>query len=171
MTTATKADKAADAAVHKAPAIKQEIVNLAAAIRADIKIDAATGVATVGPDLYERLLPEGLTVDIIKQVKEHDTKIIAAVPLALGEEAIPVMKKNKGLENATLIMPTVGKDTIGATFTRQREATNPAAPGTTMTIHGAVRVEMTQYANGSRGELAKVKTALREMAWDAFGKK
>ena len=170
MVTATKADKAADAAVHKAPAIKQEILNLAEAIKADMKVDA-NGVATVGPDLYERLLPEGLTVDIIQQVKDHDTKMVAAVPLALGEMSIPVMKKNKGLEKTTLVVPTVGKDTIGATFRRELVSPNPAEPGTTVTTHGSVRVEMTQYANGSRGELAKVKTALRDMAWEAFGKK
>jgi hypothetical protein len=170
----TIATNASVAGQKDARGIDQEVVNLAAAITADMQVDKETGIATVGTDLYERLLPEGLSIEVVKNLKAHDTKVLTATALALGEAAVPVMKKNRDLQQATLVMPTAGKDSFGATFIREKQVTVPGKegqPATTSQVFGQVRVEATNYATGSRGELAKVKNVLRDLAWDTFNKK
>lgn len=147
--------------------IKYQVRELADTIAKEIKIDKATGVATVGEDLYTRTLPEGIDADVITKIQEHNTAFAAAGLLALGEAAIPVMKKNKELAGAELSVPTVGKDSFSFTFDRSRQV--PDGNGGTKESFGTSGVKFNMYGAGSRGEGKKVKAELSEQALASFG--
>lgn len=165
----TKEATAVAAPVRKE--IKQEVINIAAAIEKDITIDAKTGVATASPDLYARLLPEGLTPAIIKDLNDHNALFAAAATLALGDKAIPVMKKHKDLDRISLSIASVGKDGFGVNFDRSRQVPDRGADGAhgTKTKYGSASVEYVMYGTKSRGELLKVKAKLADDALAAFG--
>jgi hypothetical protein len=165
-TTATK-DKTETAI----PGVKQDIINIAAAIKKDMTLDAKTGVITVNKDLYERLLPEGLTKDTIELVQQHNTEFAAAAGLAIGEVAIPAMKKHKELERVSVSIPTVQKDAFNLNFDRSRQVPDRNAEGGgTKTKFGSLGVEFQMYGAKSRGQLGKVKEHLSSLALDALGK-
>lgn len=167
MTTDTKkTDAKAD---NKPREIKAEIVQLADKIKKEITIDGSTGVATVPKELYANTLPDGLTVDTIKQLQDHNSQFAAASYMALGEASIPVMKKHKDLDRSTLDIPTVGKDHFSLTFDRSGEVRAPGG-GDPKTVYGTGRVAFNMYGTKNRGELSKVRDMLSEKAAAALGK-
>lgn len=153
--------------------IKPEIVALADKVKALMNMDKKSGIATVADDTYTKLMPEGLTKEIVEQVQTYNSQLVAAGALALGEAAIPVMKKNDAVDRATLTIPMVGKDYIGLSFDRSRQVPSRDAdnnPNGTRTKFGSTSAEIVQYGTKSRGQLLNVKNLLGEKAAEAFGK-
>lgn len=168
-TTATKAS------TNNMPVIegvKPEVISMAAAIQADMKLDTKTGTVEVGKDLYKRLLPEDLTVETVERVQEHNTLFAAASGLALGEVAVPAMKKHKELDRASVSIPATGKDAFNHNFDRERQVPDRKADGTTgtKTKYGSLSSEFAFYGAKSRGQMNKVKEHIGAKAVEAFGK-
>ncbi|WP_144106705.1 hypothetical protein [Paraburkholderia sp. BCC1886] len=162
--------------------VKPTTSELAATVRKDIKIDAKTGVGTIKENWYVENLglavPEAIKtkypgiendmVPIIEGLQDHNTVLAAAVGLAFGEESEHVMKKHKELERTTLDLPTTGKDGFDFVYDRTKKVTDPTADGGTKITHGALSVGYRTYGTKNRGELAKVKTLLKESAASVF---
>ena len=152
----------------KTDGLKVYTRSLAELVKSDAKIDKATGTVTVGADLFARSLPEGMTVEQVAAVHEHEAQFAAAGALALGELSIPAMKKNKELEQTKLSIPATGKDSFEFTFNRSRMV--PDGNGGQKEKFGTSNIEFNMYGMGSsRGEIKKVKPLLAEQAFDAFG--
>lgn len=151
--------------------IKQETKDLAARIKPEIKLNEKTGVGVISPELYEKLLPEGLTKKMAESFQAHNSSLIAATTYALGEIGVPAMKKNKDLDSVSVEMPTVGKDYIGVKINRSRTVPEGGRDGVsgTKTKYGTTSIEMNVYASKPRGELSKVKSWISEQADAAFG--
>lgn len=153
------------------PEIKDNVSTLAKTIQGALSIDKETGTGTVTPDFYVANLPEGVTAETVKSIQAYNTTMAAALTLALGRESIPVMTKNKGLEQTTVNLPTVGKDSFSATFVRSVKTNNPfdkeAAPTDKF---GSASVKYDMYGAGSRGQVKAVKENLVAEATAAFGK-
>lgn len=101
--------------------IKQDILDLSASLTKVMTIDSKTGSVTVEPETYVKLLPEGLSKEQVIQVQDYNSRLAAAAAHAVGMLAIPVMKKNKDLDRASMSMGTVGKDTLSVNFDRSRQ--------------------------------------------------
>lgn len=174
MTTATATKK--ETGRLEIDGVKPEVINMYAALRADSKLDVAKGATTaeieVGKGAYGRLLPEGITQEIVETVRNHDTLFAAATGLLAGEVGVDAMEKHKALERVTVTIPTVGKDSFGATFDRSRQVPDRNAEGgaTTRTKFGSLGVEMNFYGAKSRGQLLKVKEHLGARAAEALDK-
>lgn len=166
MANATK-DKEAQAT---AKPVKQEIVNMAELIKSRTTLDAATGVATVAKDLYEHLLPEDLPRETVERVQAVNAEIAAAATLAIGELAIPAMKKNKDLSRVTLNIPATGRDSFEVTFDRSRQVRSAPGSDEMVTKFGTTNVGFVTYGTRNRGQLAAVKAQLAEQATKALGK-
>ncbi len=151
--------------------VKPEVVVMAEAIKADMKLDAKTGNVEVRKDLYESLLPEGLDKKTVQLVQDHNTLFVAAAGLALGEVAIPAMKKNKDLDRATVSIAATGKDAFNLNFDRSRQVPDRNAEGGagTRTKYGSLGAEFAFYGSKSRGQMNKIKEHLGAKAADAFG--
>jgi NADPH-dependent glutamate synthase beta subunit-like oxidoreductase len=150
--------------------IKKEVVEMAALIKADLKIDASTGVGVTSAALYEQLLPEGLTMDQVKALQDHNSTVFAAAALAVGESSIPLMKDNKDLEKVTAEILVGHKDKIKINFDRERSFPDQQTKGT-ITKMGQVNIGYDMYGTKNRGEVTKVKNFLTEMALEALGGK
>ena len=166
-TTATKTAKT----MPEIDGVKPEVISMAAAIQADMKLDNKTGIVEVGKDLYERLLPEGLDKKTVELVQEHNTLFAAASGLALGEVAVPAMKKHKELERVSVSIHATGKDTFNHNFDRSRQVPDRQPDGTTgtRTKYGSLGSEFGFYGTKSRGQMSKVKDYLGAKAAEAFG--
>ena len=150
--------------------VKLHILELSERLQSEITLDKKTGVGTVAEGTYERLLPGGIDMDTVKKINEHNQAMVAAGTHALGVVSIPVMKKDNDLGRTTLVIPTVGKDYMGFAFDRSREVRAPGSD-TPVTKFGSTTQEIVTYGTKNRGDLAKVKSELAEMALDAFGSK
>ena len=147
--------------------IKQEVLDLAKLLKAGITI-AKDGSASVEEGLYEKHLPEGVTMEQLKEVQKHNNNFIAAAAHAFGDESITIMKKNAEVSAVSLSIPTVGKDSLDLSFQRERSIPNANGEGTNVK-YGSLQAKYNMYGTGSRGQLLKVKQELSERATAAFG--
>ena len=161
----------ANAVENKGPVLKEETKELAKMIQSELKLEGEK--ITCPEDLYTKMLPDGITPEIIKTISKRNANIVAAVGLAVGNIANKAMGKDKKIERVTMEMPTVGKDHIDFNYDRSREvpardeAGNPAG---TRTKFGSLTVNMTNYATKPHGQLNAVKRFLSEQAIESFGK-
>ena len=144
--------------------IKQATRDLADRIKKDIKIDPKTGKAEVPADLYVNTLPEGVTKEHVEAIDNHNTLFASAAYLALGEEALPVLKKHKALTEVTVEIPTVGKSSFNGIFERSSQVRAPGATEST-TKYGTGSMKLDFYGGAqNRGEFKKVKDFLVDKA-------
>lgn len=156
----------------KATVIKQDILDLEKLLAKEMTI-GKDGVITVAEGTYIKLLPASVTEEQALELQAYNTRLAAAATLAVGNMAIPAIKKDKALDRVTMNMTTLGKDYLAVTFDRSRQVPSRDAdnvPNGTKDKFGMTTVEYGMYGAKSRGELLKVKTMLSEMATAAFGK-
>lgn len=141
--------------------IKPEIRNLADQLKSEMNVGDA-GIAEVPKEAYEKSLGDGLTMDIIKQVQQHNADFVAATGLALGEVGMAAMKKNKELDQVSIEIP-VHKDSVAGVFARSKQV--PDGNGGMQAKHGVLSMRYTTSgAAGSKGSLKKVRQHLADEA-------
>lgn len=148
--------------------IKQEVLDLAAKLKAGITI-GKDGQATVEEGLYEKHLPEGVSMESLTTIQKHNSLFIAASAEAVGSQAIAAMKKNAELAQISVGIPIVGKDSLDITFQRERHIPSASGDEGTIVKYGSLQAKYNMYGTGSRGQLLKVKQDLSERATSAFG--
>ena len=154
-------------------ALKPEVVELAKIMKEIIVINGDK--AELPEDFYKKNLPEGVTAEQATKLSKHNVNVMAAAALAIGEKAIPVMAKNPDLKQVTLSFPTVSRDRMEASISRERTVTI-RNPSTGVVVgeearYGTPTVRHAAYGSStSRGQLAIVKQMLQEQATKAFGK-
>ena len=87
--------------------MKQETQNqidaMAATLRPQITI--AAGAGNIAADAYVKTLPEGITIETVQKLQDHNAVFFPAVTKALGEESIEAMKKDSTIESVSLSVP------------------------------------------------------------------
>ena len=161
------------AAIEAKSGVKPEVRDMAKRVTEIFEIDKKTGATVPTAGAYVQLAPAHLTKQIFEDVQAYNNLFLAAGALALGEAAIPVMKKNADLDKVTLTIPMIGKDYMGFAFDRERQVPSRDAdnnPNGTKTKYGSMSVEIVSYGTKTRGQLSQVKAELGELAMAAFGK-
>ena len=154
-------------ATEKTPTVNQDIRDLAGKLK--VTIDATSGLATLNDDAYEANLPEGITGDTIKAVHKHNTNFITAMGLAVGEAAIPVMKKHADLTTVEAETKDQAGNVFGITFHRSKLT---GAPGGEKTEKfGVLGAQIELRAARRTGQLGIVKNLLGDAATKALSKK
>jgi len=117
------------------------------------------GATTTAEGWYATSLPETVTIDQVKTIQEHNSAVTAALPIALAELGMPVLKANPALAQLTASV-AAGHDTISADIVREYQHGKS-------TINGHVISAHTVNAAGPyRGELALAVKHVRAMADD-----
>lgn len=147
--------------------IKTDVLELSKTLKGRIKI-GENGVASIEPGTYVSLLPEGVTEDNVKKLQSFHSELAAAATLATGELAVPYMKKNKDVASVDLSIPMIGKDSLDVNIKREKTVTNPTTKEQS-TVYGAATAGFSVYSTRPRGEMAKVKSHLAELAMKALG--
>ncbi|QVD49088.1 hypothetical protein LUCX_18 [Xanthomonas phage vB_XciM_LucasX] len=164
MSTATATKKTPAAATTEVK-ISDAVRTLADLVSTQITIDK-DGVATVPADFYESTLPENLTIQQVKAVQKHRGEVVSAVALALGEKALPIMKKNTGLDKATVGFK-VGNDKSEVAVHRSREFGD--GKGGKVTKYGYTTIEYTASGATNAGDFKKVRQHTSDEFAKAFG--
>jgi hypothetical protein len=144
---------------NKKPELKQETIDLAKLIKEAITVDAKTGTTAIAADIYARTLPETITINSIQEINAHNSMFLAAAGLAFTESVIPVLKKQKTIDDAKIEIPLTGKDTLGFHFVRSAEV--QAQPGVKdspkTTAYGLLTAKWESKGLKNKGEFKKVK--------------
>lgn len=147
----------------------QRMINDIAAIVAD-DIEIKDGTATIAADAYVKSLPEGITLEQVQTLQEHNATWFPAVTKAFGTKAIEAMKSDPEMSSLTLTVPLVGEDKFDATFSREYTYTDTKTKQQ-KTAYGGLNASLTvQAAQQSRGAMGAVRRELKEAALTAFGK-
>jgi hypothetical protein len=152
-----------DSTLSKVPKI---VIELAGKYREQMKI-TPTGVIEAAPDIYEKNLPEGVTMDMVKKIQDHDRHAVAATRLATGEIAIPFLEENPKIDQVSVEFDG-GKNHFGETFHRKHEVADGKG-GVDITYGHSVSY-FEASADSSKTALKAVSVHLNKMAAKALGK-
>lgn len=147
-----------------------EIQSLSDKIQSMIKVDHKSGSTEVQDDIWEKTLPESLSKDQIKAVKEHESNFIAAGADAVGTMATAAMKKNGELQEVNATIGMHGHDKVSYNVAREKSYHNPQNPDQEIVKRGVVGVNFRNMAGRNAGELKKVINAIAEHADKALSK-
>lgn len=165
----------ADTSVEKKlPTLKEATVTATAIIDEHSSI-AKDGTVTIGDNLFIKTLPEGITGEIVEAVRKADATFVAAVPNAIGNQAVKAFGANKDLKEISATVDMLGGKAVEVhvrdqvTYPGIKGADGVAGPSTTK--YGVLTVKVEEASNrGSVGELGKVKTLVQDQAARALAK-
>lgn len=128
------------------------------------------GMGTFEEGTYEKSLAvAGLDLDTVKKVQEHHGNLVAAVGLAVGEEGVKFLKKHKDI-NAVEAEIKFGNDTLSSIMYRSKEyGAGPNSDGGKITKYGVLESKYTAMGSTNKGQLAKVRQHLNNLAAAALG--
>ncbi len=134
--------------------ISQKVLDLSAAIKPLLAVDPSTGVVTAPADLYEKTLPEDLSVDTAKRVYSHTVDFVAATTDAVASVGHAAMSGNKDLKSVEL-ETTVLKDKLSVAVDRVKVS---SVSGKEFKTPGGTTIKYTTSAqNGNAGQLKQVR--------------
>ena len=145
--------------------VSEGVLDLAAKMKGKIKVDQATGVGEAEDTVYKDLLPEGLTLKTVEQVKRHDRDFIAAGAQVFGELAIEAMTKNKKLEEAQVSIGMTKMDNVSYHLDRHRQYPGHlTGDGKPVDKYGILTTTYEIKGGKNAGDLKKVRVELQDMA-------
>ncbi len=103
--------------------LKPEVLRIAGVLKDELKLDTSTGEFNqVGEDsLYEKCLPENLSIKTVKEVHGHDRAFTAAVAKVVGDASLQAFIDNKDLKETTAKVPTDGRSSLTIKVNRKKE--------------------------------------------------
>ena len=147
---------------------QQKIDAVATAIASDIVIK--DGTASIAADAYVKSLPEGISLETVMALQEHNTNWFPGVTKAFGLKAIDAMKQDPALKTLALTVPLVGEDKLDLSFSKEYPYTDTKTKEQKM-AYGGLNASLTVQASlHNRGAMGAVKRELKEAALAAFGK-
>ena len=154
--------------------VNADITELAAKIKSGITIEVKDGaaVSTIDEKLFAANLPESITADQLKAVKQYESTFYPAATLAFGEASQDVLKKNKKIDSVAGEFKLTGKDTWAVNYARTETFRNPASPDAAPIVkHGVITAKLTTH--DARAKIGQLKAVIEEIgasALEAFGK-
>ena len=108
--------------------VDDEVIAFTKVMTPLLSVDLARGEMIQKANLYEQLLPEGLTMDIIKKVHEYENRFAQAMLLAVTDQVSEVFMTHPKITVIQATFPTIGKDIVRCSVNRCKKA-NDANPG------------------------------------------
>lgn len=152
------------------PAVKENVVAMAAIIEKEITLDSKSGQATSSDNVYEKTLPEDLTLDVAKRVGDHNATFVAAGAYAFGNMSVKAMAKTKSLESTGVTLKMAGKDSVDYTVDRTRSYRNPQDESAPIVKHGVISATLNTHVGSNTGSLKAARKAVEAAAADALKK-
>lgn len=148
--------------LEKVPA---HIVELAKKIKGEISFDA-DGVGSLPDDLFEKSLPEGISLELVKTVQAATLDFADAVALGLGEASNSHFKDHAGIDR-TSVSVAMGHDKVTGVYDRKVMV---RAPGSNeeKPKYGAVSLKLDSGIGAKRGAYKKIQEHLVSQATSIF---
>lgn len=151
--------------------INETVLALSKKIEAQLELDDKSGVGSAKTDVYHDNLPEGLTKEVVTQVKDYDTTFVAAATYAAGKMAVAAMAGNQSLNTALTTLNMGGKDSLVVHTERSKVFENRlGGKNEEITKFGATTASLTVYAGKNGGQLKAARNAIVELAAAALQK-
>lgn len=148
--------------------VNEKVKDLAESIKKDFKIGDG-GVIALDKGFYANTLPEGLTIGQVEAVQKHNSNLLAATALALGDLGIPHLKKHKDLASVSVEFG-IGKDKLAATLKREQQVPDGLGKGGMRTKYGVISANYKAHAAGNVGDFKRVREHVANEAASAWGK-
>jgi hypothetical protein len=132
------------------------------------KIDIKDGSASISEDAYVKSLPEGLDIETVKKLQDHNANFFPAVTKAFAEKSIEAMKADNKIEQLDLSVPMVGEDKFDVTFKRSYEHMDIASKEMKKSFGGISASLTVQAARHNRGAMSAIKNEMKAAALAAF---
>ena len=145
-----------------------KVQSLSELILAETKIDNTTGVGTSDDKVYEKTLPEDVTMEMVTKVTDHNTVFIAAATKVAGQLAIEAMKENKDLQRATVPFNMGVRDQLTVNVDRQATFPNPKNPEEPIVKHGSTSIKYDVRPAHNVGVLKTVRQDISRLAAEAL---
>lgn len=147
--------------------LQTQINTMAATLAEQIEVNATA--STIAADAYIKTLPEGITLETVQKIQDHNAVFFPAVTKAFGEKAIDAMKKDKAIDTVSLSVPMVGEDKFDISFQKQYQYMDTKTKEM-KDAYGGVSASLTvQAARHNRGAMGSIKNDLKAQALAAFG--
>lgn len=150
--------------------IKPEIITMSKVIGASLTSDKKEGTIVAAPDVFEKTLPETLTMETVNAVREHNTTFVAAGAHAFGTAAIDLMSSNKKLDRVAVEMGMGGKDSVAYTMDRSKTTTDHLHGKGEIIKYGVMTTVLENVAGKNAGQLKAVRKEMGEIALAQFAK-
>lgn len=150
--------------------LKNEVIELANKLQADMSIDNDTGAGVENTDLYNKNLPETLTPEVVKEVSDYNTTFIAAGAYAFGQLSVSAMSDNKKLTETNIEIKMGDKDSVSYNVLRSKEFNNSLGGGEKVLKHGVVTASYDVRSGKNGGQLKQARSIIGEMAAAALAK-
>ena len=147
----------------------QNQINTLAATLAD-QIDVTSAGSTIAADAYVKSLPEGITLETVQKINEHNSVFFPAVTKSFGEKALNVMKEDNALESCSLTVPMVGDDKFDVSVQKQYQYLNTKTKEMETAFGGVSASYTVQSARQNRGAMQSIRNDLKAQALALFGK-
>lgn len=150
--------------------INSTIIAMADTILAQLSADNNLGVVTSPDNMYEKVLPEDLSIETVNRVSDHNTNFVAASTRAFGQMAQSMMTDNRKLDTVIGAFSMGANDNLSLHYNRSKDYPVPGQEEKS-TKYGVVNIAYEVKAGKNGGELKKVRAELAELAMKAFGDK
>ena len=113
-------------------------------------------------DAYEQTLPDGITLDIVKQVQDHQKHFVIAAAGAAGRVVIEAMAKDPKLAKGSVEF-AMGRDKVTAQTMREKEFTNHFAKDgqeATIRVPAYTSVKIESHAGKTGADFKKMQADL-----------
>lgn len=155
---------------HKKTEIKAEILAMSDIIHKSLTVNKKEGSVTAADDIYEKTLPEGLTMDTVNAVGDHLKTFVPAAAHAFGKSAFEAMKAHKGTERV-LTDIHLGKNDKLSLASDRKSVTHPPGDATKEIVtYNRVTVSLDLRAGKSGSQLKAVRSEMNELAMAALSK-
>jgi hypothetical protein len=144
--------------------IKNGILGMSEIIRKGLEIDTANAQGTGVKDVFERTLPEGLTMEHVDQTLNHIRDFSIAGAHAAGVTSVDVLKENKEAAQFSLHLPVSGKTQLNYAVNKQGTMQSANGP---INYFGSVRTEL-KVGGIDGAEMKRVKAVVAERHKAAF---
>lgn len=132
---------------EKKPTRDDAITSIEGKLKDALSVDTKTGVITSPDTVYEDCLPEGLAIETVKQVHNHDHNFVAAGARVVSQMMHQAMVKTPELTSLTHSLPMEGRDSVAYTVNE----------------HGLGVVLTTHAVNTNAGDLKKTAASIKEL--------
>lgn len=156
---------------NKAPEVKKEILELSEKISSGITISAKEKTATAEKDIYEKNLPEGLSMDTVRSVRDYNTTFVAAGAHAFGNAAVAAMNKHKNLDSLNVDVSMGDKDSVSYSIQRSKTSVDHLHnKGQEITKYGVLTTSMEVNAGKNSGQLKVARAQVGALAMELLSK-
>lgn len=146
--------------------VKQHILDLSTKMNEFVGAVENSTVKT-SDDMYEKLLPEGVTMKEVKTISDYNTDFIAAATHNISQRAIEAMSKDKAITDVSGSVKMGVNDALNVGIDRQKTYTNHLQGGAETVKYGVVTASYeTRGGKGSGGQLKAVRAHINAVAAD-----